>query len=524
MLSKREYPSGQVEHDKGSWAMPNPDDMNMNSPILINRQNLLPISSDETTKGEAAPSMSSDTIISVRNVSKMYPLYAKPGDRLKQSLWYALPKSLRGRSREFYKEFWALHNISFDIKKGETVGIIGRNGSGKSTLLQIIAETLTPTVGEVEIRGRVTALLELGSGFNKEFTGRENVYLNAAILGLSPAEIDAIYDDIVAFADIGRFIDQPVKLYSSGMVVRLAFAVQAFIPKETLIVDEALSVGDEAFRRKCMAVLEKFREQGGTVLLVSHDIQTIVRHCNRCILLSEGQLLVDDASKPVTDLYQKLMHSDPKVTKKILTALAQDGLPNALSFSETQTPFKKHIQKKQSDPSALLTEPTDWFDLDMPQTNTVVYGNGDAEIVDYGLYNEQDQQVNVVVMGQRYKWIYTVQFNRDAEDVHFGIMLKTVDGLNVTGIASFREKLVFKNIAADTVMEITFAFTLNLIPGTYFLNMGVGGRVDDENTYLDRRVDVCMIRVLPRDSRESYGIAYMEPEIQYKTLQQQNSI
>ena len=215
--------------------------------------------------------MSSDIAIRVQNITKTYQIYDKPQDRLKQSLW-------RGR-KQFYREFKALDDVSFEVKKGETVGIIGRNGSGKSTLLQIICGTLAPTSGTVEVNGRVAALLELGAGFNPEFTGKENVYMNASILGLSKEEIDAKYDDIVAFADIGDFIEQPVKTYSSGMYVRLAFAVIAHVDADILVIDEALAVGDVFFTQKCMRFIEQYQENGGAILFVSHDMATVTKLC-----------------------------------------------------------------------------------------------------------------------------------------------------------------------------------------------------------------------------------------------------
>lgn len=223
--------------------------------------------------------MSSDFAICVKNVTKTYQIYDKPQDRLKQSLW-------RGR-KQFYSEFKALDDVSLEVKKRETVGIIGGNGSGKSTLLQIICGTLAPTAGTVEVNGRVAALLELGSGFNPEFTGRENVYMNASILGLSREEIDAKYDEILAFADIGAFVDQPVKTYSSGMVVRLAFAVIAHVDADILVVDEALSVGDAVFTQKCMRFIRLFQARG-TLLFVSHDIGAVQNLCRSAIWLAHG--------------------------------------------------------------------------------------------------------------------------------------------------------------------------------------------------------------------------------------------
>jgi lipopolysaccharide transport system ATP-binding protein len=461
-------------------------------------------------------------VISVRNVSKIYPLYAKPSDRLKQSLWYALPQFLRGKPRQFYREFWALRDISFEMKKGETVGIIGRNGSGKSTLLQIIAGTLAPTQGEVEVNGRVAALLELGSGFNAEFTGRENVYLNGAILGLTQADVDQLFDDIAAFADIGQFIDQPVKLYSSGMFVRLAFAVQVFVPKEIFIVDEALSVGDEAFRRKCTAALEKFRDDGGTVLLVSHDAQMIVRQCERCLLLHQGQLLADDASKPVTDLYYKLMFSNLQQSNELLAILRRDGLESALFHAQAENGARlkdEELQVTERKWERVEYKSGDWFDPNMPKTNEVTYGNGDAEIFEYGMYNEQGHQVNILVTGNTYQWRYKVKFHTAVHKVNFGFLIKTVDGIDVAGVNNDLEQQPIDFIPAHAIVEIIFELKLNLAPAMYFLNMGVSSSAASaELFYLQRRVDVCSVRVISPDHRKTAGFAYLEPSFTYRLL------
>ena len=243
------------------------------------------VSAPEIARQETTPFSppTDDVVIRVRNVGKMYRIYDRPQDRLRHMLLWRF-------GRHYGREFWALRNVSFEVRRGETVGIIGRNGSGKSTLLQIIAGTLAPTEGEVQVKGRVAALLELGSGFNPEFTGRENVYLNGAILGLSREEIDARFDDIVAFADIGEFIDQPVKFYSSGMVVRLAFAVQAHVSPDILIVDEALAVGDIAFQHKCTRHIKKLIDNGTTLLFVSHSTSSIKSLCSRGLWLDSGQM------------------------------------------------------------------------------------------------------------------------------------------------------------------------------------------------------------------------------------------
>ncbi|MFT5591573.1 MAG: lipopolysaccharide transport system ATP-binding protein, partial [Bradyrhizobium sp.] len=237
--------------------------------------------------------------IRVQGLSKHYQIYETPRDRLRQFCLPTLRRLAGLASKQYFTEFQALHDVSFEIKKGETVGIIGRNGSGKSTLLQLICGTLTPSSGSVLTQGRIAALLELGSGFNPEFTGRENVYMNAAVLGLDRAEIDLRYDDIVAFADIGEFIDQPVKTYSSGMAVRLAFAVAINVDPEILIVDEALSVGDELFQRKCFSRIEAIRAKGATILLVSHSGGQIVELCDQAVLMDAGEKLAIGTPKQI---------------------------------------------------------------------------------------------------------------------------------------------------------------------------------------------------------------------------------
>lgn len=244
-----------------------------------------------------------DIAIRVTNISKSYYVYINPHDRLKQFVVPYLQRMVGLRPKQYFHEFWALHDVSFSVKKGETVGIIGRNGSGKSTLLQIICGTLAPTTGSVEVNGRVAALLELGSGFNPEFTGRENVYMNASILGLTQEEIDARFDDIVTFADIGEFIEQPVKTYSSGMYVRLAFAVIIHVDAEILIIDEALSVGDAFFTQKCMMKIKSLMESGVTLLFVSHDSNSVKSLCNSAVLLDHGLVTSQGDTNKVVEAY-----------------------------------------------------------------------------------------------------------------------------------------------------------------------------------------------------------------------------
>lgn len=244
-----------------------------------------------------------DIAIRVENLSKCYHIYNKPNDRLKQFIMPSLGRIFNKKSKQYFNEFWALKEVSFEIKKGETVGIIGLNGSGKSTLLQMICGTINPTSGSVETRGRIAALLELGSGFNPEFTGRDNVFMNASVLGLGPDEINARYDDIAAFADIGNFIEQPVKTYSSGMAVRLAFAVSVCVDPDILVIDEALAVGDAAFQFKCLERMKRLAEAGTTLLFVSHDIGMVKSFCHQVIYLEHGQEKMRGLPDVVTEQY-----------------------------------------------------------------------------------------------------------------------------------------------------------------------------------------------------------------------------
>lgn len=300
--------------------------------------------------------MSSDVAIKVENLTKCYQIYATPRDRLKQFILPRLQRFLGLKPRQYFEEFWALREMNFTIKKGETVGIIGRNGAGKSTLLQMVCGTLTPTHGHIVTNGRVAALLELGSGFNPEFSGRENVYLNASILGLTYAEVEQRFNDIVAFADIGDFIDQPVKTYSSGMMLRLAFAVIAHVDADILVIDEALSVGDAFFTQKCMRFLRQFMKKG-TILFVSHDTSSVRNLCKEAIWLEQGQVLQHDTAKIVCENYLEAFYEQQQ-GKSTTTRIKNTVLHNQHPVYDQRTDFinasnlRNDIQVFQFDPEA----------------------------------------------------------------------------------------------------------------------------------------------------------------------------
>ncbi|MGE0822994.1 MAG: ABC transporter ATP-binding protein [Candidatus Binatia bacterium] len=443
--------------------------------------------------------MSSEALISARSLSKRYVMYDRPQDRLKQGLF--------GRRRQYYREFWALKNVSFDIFPGESVGIIGRNGSGKSTLLQLIAGTLAPTSGTLEVNGAVAALLELGSGFNPEFTGRENVFMNGAILGLNRREVEALLPDIIAFADIGDFVDQPVKTYSSGMAIRLAFAVQAFVPKDILIVDEALAVGDELFQRKCFARIDEFKSQGGTILFVSHASAAILQLCERAVLLHAGELVFSGPSTYVVNLYRKFLYAPVGRQEALLEEMKESlgEVPRGMCDEHAREvgeragdspPLLHHLENENQDGVHRLQP---MYDPSLESLSTVHYESRGARIVATKILTPEGEPVNVLVPRGRYVWRYRVEFDQDCYNVRFGMLIKTLAGIEIGGGVTARAYAGVPHIAAGTVLTVDFAFLANLTNGTYFLNAGVLGVIDDTEVYLDRKVDLAAFKILSDD-------------------------
>ncbi len=331
--------------------------------------------------------MSSDIAIKVENLSKCYAIYERPQDRLKQMVLGKLSSLLGKHRKQYYREFWALKDVSFEVKKGQTVGIIGRNGSGKSTLLQMICGTLNPTSGSITTQGRVAALLELGSGFNPEFTGRENVFLNASVLGLRREETQARFDDIAAFADIGDFIDQPVKTYSSGMMVRLAFAVIAHVDADILVIDEALAVGDAFFTQKCMRFLRDFMKTR-TVLFVSHDTGSVKSLCSHAIWLEKGVVLESGLPKDVSDLYLQAFYESQQ-GKTTRTIIKPDHKRRDIG--------PKKDQRLEFINNSNLRNDIQLFDFD---PEAVSFGEGKATITEVVLTDHQHQKLSWVVGGE----------------------------------------------------------------------------------------------------------------------------
>ena len=448
--------------------------------------------------------MSSDVAIKVDNLSKCYQIYDKPRDRLFQML-------MRGH-RQYYREFWALKDVSFEIKKGETVGIIGQNGSGKSTLLQMICGTLNPTSGSIRTHGRIAALLELGSGFNPEFTGRENVYMNASVLGLSNEEIDARFDAIAAFADIGDFLEQPVRTYSSGMMVRLAFAVAINVDPEILVVDEALAVGDELFQRKCFSRIEAIRAGGATILFVSHSGGIIVELCDRAVLLDAGEKLAVGVPKQIVGRYQKLIYAPEDKKESIREQIRQADRQIVTSVD----PFEKRAANDQRH----LVSPEELrenFDQNLKPSSTIAYESHGAYIESPVVLTLSGEQVNNVLRGRTYCYTYTVRFTKGVCNVRFGMIIKTTSGIELGGgvsAGSPRDSIPY--IGEGSIYRVEFRFRCSLNPGVYYLNAGVVGDVDGSETYLHRLIDIALFRVQSDSENGATGIVDFDcyPEIE----------
>ncbi len=435
--------------------------------------------------------MSSELAIRVDGVGKCFHVFDGPYARLAQLLGF-------GRSPK-YREYWALRDVSLEIRKGETVGIIGCNGAGKSTLLQIICGTMSPTQGSVQVHGRLAALLELGAGFNPEFTGRENAYLNAAILGLSRAETDAVFPRIEEFADIGEFIDQPVRSYSSGMFVRLAFAVQACIDPDVLVVDEALAVGDERFQRKCFARMEALKQRGTAIILVSHVAQHIIDWCDTAHVLHGGELIYSGIPLNAIQAYQKLIYTPPSQQQEVLESIRSFRLADARERVETSDPIPETGGSEEPATQAQAA----WFDPSLAPESTVIYESQGAEITDILIRDLSGRTVNVLQRGQRYQFVSRGRFLKPCRAVHFGIHIRLGSGHGITGQRHPGTGLSIAEVGSDTEFEVVFDFKLDLLPGAYFVGGGIWS--DHEPECLHRVLDRTMFRVLPVEHDVSFG-------------------
>jgi ABC-type polysaccharide/polyol phosphate transport system ATPase subunit len=392
--------------------------------------------------------MSDDIAIKVEGLSKCYHIYDQPRDRLKQMILPRLQRAVGAASKPYFREFWALKDVSFEVKKGETVGIIGRNGSGKSTLLQMICGTLNPTGGSIQTNGRIAALLELGSGFNPEFTGRENVYMNAAVLGLSDDEIDARFDEIVSFADIGDFIEQPVKTYSSGMMVRLAFAVAVHVNAEILIVDEALAVGDIAFQHKCFQKVQELRVRGTTILLVSHDLGSIVEFCNRAFVLNTGAMVFTGLALESVNQFKQLLSLGS--TERAL------AIPNSAGRTKPMW-----LANRSPLHTAHPVNPA-----------KCEYGDGIATIFDWGILTTSETPVSAIESNDTVEVLIFVRFHSHCAAPIIGYFITDAKGREIVGTNTFYEGATIGPKEPGDEVCVSFKQRLRVSPGEYFLNIG----------------------------------------------------
>ena len=404
---------------------------------------------DETVLQEAqAPA------IEVKDVVKIYKLYNKPRDRVKEAFGFG--------KKQQTKLHYALNGVSLKIAKGETVGIIGTNGSGKSTILKIITGVLNPTSGEVHVDGRISALLELGAGFNMEYNGIENVYLNGTMMGFSEKEIEEKLPSILEFADIGDYVYQPVKTYSSGMFVRLAFAVAINIEPEILIVDEALSVGDVFFQAKCYRKFEEFKEQGKTIVFVSHDLSSISKYCDRVFLLNQGNLLGEGKPKEMIDAF-----------KRVLVGQYEDA-------------GEEKAEAEAENPSALE------------------YGNGQAQILEYYMTDDGGVRTCAIIKGSEFTIHMKVKFTEKISAPIFAFSIKNVLGVEITGTNTMIEKAFLEGVEPGQVKEITFTQKMSLQGGEYLLSLGVTGYRGDAFEVYHRLYDILNISVVSDKNTVGY--------------------
>ena len=437
-----------------------------------------------------------------KNITKVYRLYDRKKDRLLDALGLLRTKK--------YQEHYALRDVSFDIAKGETVGIIGVNGAGKSTLLKIITGVLSQTTGELEIGGRISALLELGAGFNMEYTGIENIYLNGTMMGYSREEVDEKLDAILRFADIGEFANQPVKKYSSGMFVRLAFALAINIDPEILVVDEALSVGDVFFQAKCFQKFEEFKEEGKTILFVSHDLSSISRYCGRVILLHRGEKLAEGSPKEMIDLYKKILTGSEEDKAEVLADVS--GASKEDETAESTHPEKTTGRVQEAPQSIADTSAGGtWKQHFHINPDLSEYGDRRAEITDFAIIDDQDRLTETLIKGQPFTIRYRVRFCDTVQEPIFTFTFKTSRGTDVTGTNTRIEKQIIPEARAGEVYEVSFRQKMTMQGGDYLLSISCTGFENGELKAHHRLYDLLGITVI--SDKNTVGFYDMESEI-----------
>lgn len=439
--------------------------------------------------------MPGEYAIDVRDVTKIYKLYDKPIDRLKESL--------NPFHKNYHRDFYALSHISFQVKKGETVGIIGTNGSGKSTILKIITGVLTPTTGTAKVDGVISALLELGAGFNMDYTGIENIYMNGTMMGFSRKEMDGKLQDILDFADIGDFVYQPVKTYSSGMFVRLAFALAINVDPEILIVDEALSVGDVFFQAKCYRRMEEIRKNGTTILMVTHDMGSIIKYCDRVVLLNKGEFVAEGAPGRMVDMYKKILAGQMDSLKEELEEM------NDFSGDSVSGGLEDKVFKKEETHGGGLMK-----DKIAVNANRTEYGDGRAEIFDFGLEDQRGNLSNLILKGEMFTIREKIRFYADIKAPIFTYTIKDKKGTSLTGTNTMYEGADIKPVKNGDMYEVSFTQKMTLQGGEYLLSISCTGFEGEEHVVYHRLYDVASITVI--SNKNTVGVYDMESTVEAK--------
>ncbi len=434
-----------------------------------------------------------EKVIQIRNISKVYKLYDNPMDRLKEALNLTKKKK--------YTEYYALDQISFDVEKGSTVGLIGTNGAGKSTLLKIVTGVLTPTSGEVTVNGKVAALLELGAGFNQEYTGIQNIYLNGSMMGFTEEQMDKKVQSIIDFAGIGDFINQPVKTYSSGMFARLAFAVAINVEPDILIVDEALSVGDIYFQSKCFNKMNEIKANGTTILLVTHDMSSVIKYCDKVVVLNKGKYLKEGNPKEMVDIYKKL-------------------LVNQYDENEEQAADDKKDVKKNTK-KVIPEQDGDWKHQLKYSEERLDYGNSKADIIDFGIFDHNGKLTNMLMKKKDCTIKMKVLFHQDIENPIFAYTIKNVHGAEITGTNTMFERKDIPKAHKGEVYEISFKQRLLLQGGEYLLSFGCTGFENGEFVVFHRLYDITNIAVISEQDTVGVFDADSEVSIQLVSTEEQ---
>ena len=438
--------------------------------------------------------------IDVRNVTKVYRLYDRPADRLKESLSI--------RKKNYHKDFHALRDVSFDVEKGQSVGIIGTNGSGKSTMLKIITGVLTPTDGEVEVQGKISALLELGAGFNMEYTGIENIYMNGTMMGFTKAEMDEKLSEILEFADIGEFVYQPVKSYSSGMFVRLAFALAINVDPEILIVDEALSVGDIFFQAKCYHRMDELRKKGTTILMVTHDMSSVLKYCDKCILLNKGEKVAEGRPGEMVDLYKKILAGQYDQLEEMMN---EREAANAVSGGGHPV---HDVRKMPADPDESLMRASMTVN-----PNVSEYGNGKAEIYDFGILDKDSRLTNLVLKGERFTIREKIRFFDTIEAPIFTYTIRDKKGNDLSGTNTMFEGQNIRSVHAGNEYEVEFTQQMDLQGGEYLISMSCTGFEQGEHVVYHRLYDLLNLTVI--SNKNTVGVFDMNSRVKTRFIEQQ---